>query len=170
MTKGIVGLFLGVCIFVFLAISTIRIVAYIQYQQNCQGYLKQCADANTVELAKVRLGKALEYIEKNNWTSGYTSVIYRTPDEDVGFWYSNLKSSYAELVKVPETATQLETSNVLMKLRETLLDKGESSESVTAPEGISVYPKNALYGWLLVVSLIMGSIMGTILWAEIEYR
>lgn len=36
---------------------------------------------------------------------------------------------------------------MLLKLRETILhDAGESGDRVTAPDGISVYPNNALFG------------------------
>lgn len=77
-----------------------RAVKSVQFNQNCGGYLKRAADANTVETAKEELSKAISYIEANNLTQGYTSVMWQTPNEDLGFWYKNLKSSETELSKV----------------------------------------------------------------------
>ena len=54
---------------------TILVVKNVKFNQNCAGYLKQTADANTVDLAISRLNMALDYIEANNLTEGYTSVL-----------------------------------------------------------------------------------------------
>lgn len=131
--------------FIFaIVIFAYLIVAGISFDINCGDYLKRAADANTVELAVKELETALNYIETNNLTDGYTSVIYKSPDEDLGFWYTNIKSAYEELKSIPDNATMMEKSNALMKLRETLLDNGEKGEHLTIPPGIAVYPNNAL--------------------------
>lgn len=127
----------------------------IQFSQNCAGYLLQAADANTVELASERLGKALEYIESKGWTEGYTSILWRTEDENVGFWYTNLKASLQELESVKESS-QLEQTNVLMKLRETLLESGEKGDYLTFPMGLWKYPHNVLYGIFAWIVNILG--------------
>lgn len=106
------------------------------FTQNCGGYLDRAAHANTIDGAAAELEIALKYIESRKLTSGYTSILWRTPDEDMGFWYNNLKKSYLELETVKSDASLLEKSNVLMKLQETLEFK--------PPRGISVYPMNAL--------------------------
>lgn len=125
---------------------------------HCEGHLKRAADANTVDMASKELADAIKYLEDNKMTEGYTSVLWNTPSADVGFFYQNLKSSLEELKKVtPETA-QLERTNVLMKLRETLLDHGDSGDSVTCPSGISVFPNNAAYFWTGWLVLILGGI------------
>ena len=134
----------------------LRIYNSVVYDIHCGGYLKRAADANTVDMDNKELAEALKYLEYNKMTEGYTSVLWKTPSEDVGFWYQNLKSSKEELEKVKPETTQLERTNVLMKLRETLLDHGENGDSVTAPAGISVFPNNTSYfvfGWL---SLLVG--------------
>lgn len=115
----------------------------VVFDRECGGHLKRAADANTVELARKEMEIAVQYLEDNNMTQGYTSVLYNTPDEDVGFWYQNLKSSLTELESVQPEATQLERSNVLIKLRETLLD----DTHITRPRGIEVFPHNANYFW-----------------------
>lgn len=122
-------------------------IAQINFDQNCNGHLKRAADANTVELATKELQEAVDFLEKENMTSGYTSLFERlqTPDEDIGFWYQNLTASLQELKNMSEETAPLERSNMLMKLRETLLDDTEKGTKVTSPEGISRYPYNWEY-------------------------
>lgn len=135
-----------------LIVPVIVIVKSVQFSQNCGGYLKQAADANTVELALDRVNKALEYIEAKGLTQGYTSVLWRTEDENIGYWYENIKACRSELETNLE-ASSLEKSNVLMKVRESLTDNGEKGTELTVPPGISRYPDNLIYGILLWISL-----------------
>ena len=123
----------------------------VEFKQNCTGYLKQAADANTIELAIDRLDKAIEYVESKNWTDGYTSILWKTEDENIGFWYKNLKASRIELEKAL-CSTQMEQTNVLMKLRETLTESGEDGTYITYPCGLWKYPKNlefAIFSWFI---------------------
>jgi len=143
-----VWLFIVSCL-LFLVWGGFRIYKSYDFNIGAGGHLKRAADANTVELATKEMEIAISYIESKNLTSGYTSIFIKTPDEDLGFWYTNLKSSLAELKSVNASASQLEKTNLLIKLRETLLDNGEST-SITCPEGISIYPYNLLcfiWGW-----------------------
>ena len=135
---------------------------HIIYNRECEGHLKRAADSNTIELAEKEIKTALKYLEQNNMTSGYTSILYQTPDEDITFWYSNLKQSLEELQKVTINTSQLERSNLLIKLRETLLDQGKDGANVTSPNGISRYPSNtlfAIWGWLSILGIFMCGII-----------
>ena len=135
-------------------------VKTIQFKQDCAGYLKQAADANTAAIALERITKALDYIERNRLTEGYTSVLWTTEDENVGFWYENIKACKSEL-EACLNSSQLEQTNVLMKVRESLMD----GEGLTIPNGISRYPNNAawmIFGWLSALLIIGG--IGWILW------
>lgn len=156
-------------LFLCLIVPTLSFVKMIQFNQNCAGYLKQAADANTPEIALERITKALDYIEAHNLTYGYTSVIYKTEDENVGFWYENIKACKSELEQCID-GTQLEKSNVLMKVRESLTDNGESGTVLTIPEGISRYPHNWIYGIFNLVSFILGVIFLLYVFAAIEER
>jgi hypothetical protein len=136
-----------------------RIYNGIQFDRNCGGYLKRAADANVVNMAKVELDRALVYIEFKGLTNGYTSVFYRTPDEDLGFWYQNIKSALAELNTLGDDTSTLEKSNALIKLRETLLDHSGGAYSLTVPAGISIFPNNvfyAIFGYLPLLLMIPG--------------
>jgi hypothetical protein len=135
-----------------LAIFSVRIYHGVVFKQNVSGYLKRAADANTIDLALQELTRAIDYLEANELTSGYTSVLYRTPDEDIEFWYRNLKASQHELQTL-NSESALERTNVLIKLRETLVDEGEKTK-VTVPGGLSVYPYNKLWAALMLYALI----------------
>lgn len=152
-----------------LIVPVTNIVMKIQFSQECGGYLKQAADANTPELALERINKALNYIEENNLTDGYTSVLWRTEADNVGYWYLNIKACQRELGKCLY-GSQMEKSNVLMKVRESLTDNGDKGTELTIPPGISRYPNNAIWGILRVLSyIILGAwFMMLYLWNE-EY-
>lgn len=140
-----------------LSIWGVAIVKRVHLEQNCTGYLKRAADANTVETASNQMSLAIDYLEKNNLTSGYTSVLWKTPDEDIEFWFNNLNESYIELSKVDSATSTLEKTNMLMKLRETLIDEGENGDTLTVPDGLSRYPNNLMFGilgWLSVFLLL----------------
>lgn len=126
----------------------------LNFKQNCEGHLKRAADSNTIELAEAELDKALKYMEATNLTSGSTAVLFNLPEHDIEFWYTNIKTSYDELAALPDTASSLEKSNMLLKLRETLLDHDKDGDEVTLPPRIGKYPNHILMyvlGWISVL-------------------
>ena len=125
------------------------IVSGIQFSANCGNYLELSADANSIETAEKQLTKAVDYLEENNLTSGYTKIFVYYPKNDIGMWYDNLKSAQTQLrgMLEKEEITELEESNMLMKLRETILD---DDGCLTHPEGISLHPNYAVMFWLNV--------------------
>ncbi len=144
------GLMLCIPFLVWAITSTFK---SIEYNRDCGGHLKRAADSNTIPTAHKELVHSLSYLESHGMTDGYTSIMYQTPDEDVGFWYKNLSDSKAELERAManKNLSQLEQSNVLMKLKETLLDHEQGGPKATEPDGISRYPNNtmfAVWGWL----------------------
>jgi hypothetical protein len=134
--------------------ATVRVTKAIQFNQNCGGYLRQAANANTVDLAVKALSRSAAYAGRQGLTSGYTSVLWKTPSDDIGFWHDNLKASLAELRQVKDDTSQLERSNILIKLRESLTERNKHGSRITVPDGISIYPSNALYFWWVVVSCV----------------
>lgn len=134
------------------------IYKHIDFNQNCSGRLERAANANTVELAVKELDAAIQYAEDNGYTTGYTSVIYKTPDEDVEYWYNNLCASRQELINLSDSTSTLEKTNTLMKLRETLTDTGENGTRVIYPDGLQFYPHNFLWGivrWFIWIALLV---------------
>lgn len=117
----------------------------IDFNANCGDYLRLAADANDVNVAEKHLSKAIEYIEANDLDNGYTKIIFYYPKNDFGLWYENLKSAQTQLREMQETEyTELEESNMLMKLRETILD----DNMLTIPFGVSIKHNFGLIYWL----------------------
>lgn len=128
-----------------IVVYTAAIVKTIQMDANCISYFELAADANSVEIAEKHLTTGIEYLEANDMTSGTTKIFVNNPKYDIGLWYENLKSAQAQLqeLKTRDDLTDLEESNALMKLRETLLDESE----VTHPLMISFYPNHISWFW-----------------------
>lgn len=133
------------------------------FEVNCGGHLKRAADANSVEIAEKELKMVLEYADRYRLTTGNTSVIYNTPDNDVEFWYNNLKTSHDELLRVNAKTSQLERTNILMKLRETLMDHGKEGDYTTVPGGIEKHPFNTLF-IILIWTFILFAAIGVFFW------
>lgn len=161
MNKSSTGFFLVLSILSLVGFGAIRIYKSVVFDINVTGHLGRAANANTIELAQSELSEAILYLKNNHLTEGYTSIFWRDPSEDIGWWYGNLTASLHELESVPEETSQLEKTNVLMKLRETLEDHGEHGKSVVVcPEGISIYPANVAYLTWCSLSVLLTCLFG----------
>jgi len=135
-------------------VISIGILASVGYEAytfhiNCGGHLERAANANSIELAKKELDTALTYIEEKGLTKGNTAIFFETPANDLGYWYENLNATRNEVTLLSgQEITPLETSNVLMKLRETVLS---SNGTVTKPFWISLHPNQ--FFWLAFMLL-----------------
>lgn len=128
--------------------------AELKYRRDISGHLKRAANANTIETAAQELETALVRMEARGMTSGTTAVFYATPADDVGYWHRNLREAHAELKALPSDAAPLERSNMLLKLRETILEQDSDGEDVTQPGGIAVFPNNKAFA--LIATLLSG--------------
>ena len=125
---------------------TYSIVQSIQFNASCGNYLELAADANSIDVAEKHLSTAIEYLEENDITSGYTKIFVYYPKNDIGIWYENLKTAQNQLQSMQANGyDELEQSNMLMKLRETVLDE---DGSLTHPQGISMPHIYTLMFWL----------------------
>ena len=161
-----------ICTIVFGSWATVRIVKTVQFDFDCGAYLKRAANANTVELAKEELKKAIDYVEDKELTEGIVSLFLKNPANDIGFWYQNMKSAYDELENLPENSSSLEKTNVLMKLRESLTDSGDSNgtTNVITPSGITVYPDNMLYFIWGFLSCVATIVLWTLFLASLDLK
>lgn len=140
-----------ICILLPCIVYGVAFVESLHMEANCIGYFEMAADANSVELAEKHLSSGIEYLEENNLTKGSTKIFVYSPTNDLGLWYENLKSAQLQLqeLKAQENLTELEESNALMKLRETLLN---SEGAVTHPSMITFYPNQVI--WFLALWLL----------------
>lgn len=155
-------LFFVLCLGCVFAVHGWAFVQSVHYNQNIGGHLKRAADANTVEIAEEELRTALKNIEQSGKNVGNTSLLWEVPSNDCAFWYNNLKTSLTELENLPKTSPAMEKSNMLMKLRETILDHGEHGDRVTQPAGIQVTPVRVAYniaGWLSALALVISALI-----------
>lgn len=152
--KSIFVILCVVCIIVPIAVYGVGIVNTIQMDANCIGYFEMAADANSVELAEKHLSSGIKYLEENDLTEGSTKIFINKPTYDIGLWYENLKSAQSQLqeLKTMDNLTELEESNALMKLRETLLDSGGY---VTHPSMISFYPSHVSWFWWMILGWLL---------------
>jgi hypothetical protein len=164
--KGCICIFLGLVLCVpFVGTAVVETYNSIIFDREIGGHLKRAADANSIDLAKQELEISVKVMENWSMTSGYTSVVYTTPDEDVGFWYKNIKSCLDQMKSLPDNASQGDKDLVLMKLRQTLLDHKGGNERVTTPPGISLFPYNTTYCVVNWVSLLLGIVGGCLVFA-----
>lgn len=154
------------CTLIPCVVYGVAIVKTIQMEANCISYFQMAADANSVKLAEKHLTSGITYLEQNNLTEGNTKIIIYKPTVDIGFWYENLKSAQVQLQELSanEELTELEESNALMKLRETLLD---SDGCVTYPEMLSFYPNHI--GWFWTMLFIWASWIGAFVFGCLVY-
>ena len=78
-------------------------VRYIQYDRDVAGHLKLAADANNLERAQGKLQVAVDGMERRGLCNGkgdncFTSVLYRTPEDDVGYWRANIEDTLIDIV------------------------------------------------------------------------
>jgi hypothetical protein len=133
-------------------------MAYKEYsaRRDVIDYLKLAADAPTLRLAQRYLSTAVRNMEARGWTSGSTALFFKVPLRDIGFWYQNTKGELDELealIAADPSLSPVDRSNVLVKLRETLMD----GNYLTFPEWGELAPYNALFFWMVVVGAV-GSI------------
>ena len=144
----VIGIILGVILILACLPNYIYTIAkVIQFEANCGDYLVLSADANNIDTAEKHLTTAINYLEENDLTEGYTKIFVYYPKNDIGLWYENLKTAQEQLQEMQgkNDVTELEESNMLMKLRETILS---DSDCVTHPIGISIAENYTLLFWL----------------------
>lgn len=159
------GLILVVGILGLLAIIIISPVSNYMFNRACGDYLKLAADAPTVERANGFLGTALVYMERRGMTHGNSAFVFQKPSTDVGVWYGQVKGAKTTLESIiakGDGASQLEKDNALIKVREVLLDQGDSGTAVTLPVHINLFPSQGLYFamlWLTIGLIVLGVII-----------
>lgn len=151
---------------VLFVLSFMSLIAFLGYRRVFKeqsegtylGYIKSAANANSIEIAKAELKKAITDIERKKLTSGYTSVLYPTLDENLEPWYKNLKSSFKQIELLNDNSLPpFQKSMVLMNLRVALTDDIHGNK-VTHPKGISFHPYNrevTIWGAVSVVLIIL---------------
>lgn len=151
--------FFGVLLIIpLLAMITLRIYCRVMFDIECGDHMKLAAGTGSVELAKAEMAKVVQYLEGHGMTTGFTSIYYEGPEDDIGFFYKNVKSLLAEIEAVSDGATALEKSNMLMKAKEMLTHNKDGTIAITVPEGISIFPYNSRFIQLATLCFIIAMV------------
>lgn len=158
------------CLFIFsvvtlVAYMVIRISASAYISAKCGDYFRRAALASDVGTAGRELDRAVLYLEHRGLTHGYTSVFWKSPDEDIGFWYNNVKAMQRNLHAVNPTTPQAAKSVMLIRLKDAILKDND----VISPSGIDIYPYNTWLAGLVIFSFLLGISMTT-WWLRDELR
>ena len=156
-------LLLYLSIVIFFSSLSYGVYRDVLFNMECEGYLKRAANSNSIELAKSNLDHAIQYIEKNQLTSGNSAIFIKGPSTNITLWYANLKACQKEIWEMSvKGGNTLEQTNLLMKLRESLLN----NELVIVPEFLSMYPYQKVIILTLIISTIFCVLIGFILYTE----
>lgn len=148
-------------VFAILPLLCLGIVHFnlsLDWTRGASGHLYQAGHANTVAVAMPELNAAVSYLEDKGLTIGNSAIFFPTPANDIGFFYKNIKASQSDLQRALENKnlSQLEESNLLIKLRESLLVHADHGDTVKEPDGMEIYPHNRLWCFLYIGSIVWG--------------
>jgi hypothetical protein len=148
---GIIGLALalqGVLGFAF------SVWVDFQFSQNFSSHLDRAAHAPSIKVAHQELKQVEDYLVTNNLTTGNSSTFYDVNQNDLAYFYGNVKDSTAQLAELEKSgdSTSVNSSNELMRIEGTFKVKGEKGESLRTPESLSHAPNQRIWFWLGLLS------------------
>lgn len=132
--------------------SCTRFVKAQRFDNNCGYYINSGMDHNNPD----DLDTAIKYLETNGLTTGNTTIIDRSVEDDLAIFYKDLKTKAAYLRNTHDydMAAYKEYATML-NLKPT---------PILVPLGISVFPHNTLFAAWLVIGLLclIASITGLV--------
>lgn len=147
----------------FLFWSVLRITAGIQYNQTIGSEIYSATTAATPQEAESHLANAINMAKDRGYTHGNTGILFTYSDNDVGIWYNRLVSSDVVLKSLIENSkSELEVSNTMMRVHESLTAVGKEGSEARSPDGISVFPNNVAYAWLCLLSIVLMLVGGVV--------
>lgn len=154
---GSIILFIPLIIFCIL-----RQQASNKFYKGCRSHIEEAKKLNDLDLSISELDKAIDFLEKEKLTNGYTSVF--DPDSD-----DNLERLYRDLKK----SRHLLSSRELMSeknLKEFLKDNAYYRIEFPISQGIEIYPYNKLYFIFAIISAFMAflGVVGMFHFVEIK--
>lgn len=148
MTKLGIGF---ICFIVFLGWAAARINATIQFNMHIGNYISQASTSPNPTIATQKLEAAIAEAKRTNLTAGNTGIFFQFPGNDVGFWYQRLVDSQKILQTLPANDSQLETSNTMMRVHESIT---APDGHVRTPQGIEIFPNNVTFFWWGLLSFL----------------
>ena len=120
-----------------------RCTVITSFDKNCTEYLEKATEVNSVDLAKENLKEALSHV----------SILEKEEanNNEISYWYKNLKSSYEELESLPNDLSSLEEHLVLARLG--------SEIDTNVPEEVKLYPYGNFSYLLCAITFGIGAII-----------
>lgn len=147
----------------FVAWLLIRIYRVLCFYKNCESYIRNSMNTASIDIAKSELEHAISYLEKNNLTSGRTSIVTSKLHNDIGYFYKNLKKQYDFLDhKCKNSLTEVNIQNILKEYEDNLHSRTANGVKTLIPEGISIYPSNTVFciwGTMSFITLVISFIL-----------
>ncbi len=150
------------CLFVVLIIGSlisiatwgaIRACRYLSFYKGCESFLKNSVYTDSITLTKTELSYAISYLEEKDLTHGRVSIITQDINNDIGYFYENLKEQYMLLVEAEnKNLNDREQEDVLKIYRKNICNNFGSPK---IPNGITIYPYNIAFFWWSIISIIL---------------
>lgn len=159
--KRLVSLFsLGI----FICFSII-VYKCIEFHLKCEIPLKNVLLADNIPEMKVNMDKAVQFVEQNRLTTGYSSLFFKNREQyHLTSWYANLKFIQRKIdIACAKGYTRVDELNLQIEVISTLSNIPDDTDIVYVhdivyvPKNISLSP---LYEgiWILLLILVLGLI------------
>lgn len=155
----------GLSLLALMILGGIRVYASIEFDIAIGNHIERAATSPDPAIASDELGAAIVGVQAQGLTSGNTGIFFRKPVNDLGFWYQRLVDSRTILQALPKHDSALEISNTMMRVHESITEGGaKGGTEIVCPDGISIYPNNALFFWgfLLALLFLIGSMIAIV--------
>ncbi len=136
--------FLSTLAFLFWAVT--RGNLYNQFNEGCYMELKRAVSTSSRHEAYGFLEKAKLFLQKKKTTSGSTSIVFPTDDDDLGKWYNNITKAQEKII-----------SGNLLAAKKVIAERHpfKGHLVVHIPHGVSAYPNNLAFACWGVFSLLI---------------
>ena len=149
------------------------IISTIYFRVKCETPLRKAALAETIPEAKVNLDKAIQFVEQNQLTTGYSSLFFKEDEYNITKWYATLKSAQSEIdILYVKGYDQVEELDALIALLIKLTDIPENKQCVFlndivfVPTGIQFVPLYEFVWIMFLFSITICTILGITVYME----
>ena len=149
------------------------IISTIYFRVKCETPLRKAALAETIPEAKVNLDKAIQFVEQNQLTTGYSSLFFKEDEYNITKWYAMLKSAQSEIdILHVKGYDRVEEIDALIVLLIKLTDIPENKQCVFlndvvfVPTGIQFVPLYESVWILFLFSITICTILGITIYME----
>ena len=149
------------------------IISTIYFRIKCETPLRKAALAETIPEAKVNLDKAIQFVEQNWLTTGYSSLFFKEDEYNITKWYATLKSAQSEIdILYVKGYDKVEELDALIALLIKLTDIPENKQCVFlndivfVPTGIQFVPLYESVWIVFLFSITICTILGITVYME----